>query len=112
MLQNVIVTKLQNVSFADLPHPPVIKALPSVLSVNVTWRSSIKDKIRVLDYRIKVIEGSTLKHVQDYTNIARTSLVINNLKKNSTYIVVIQGRNEVGYGESANISATTLPEGT
>ena len=83
----------------------------SVLSLNVTWSSS-KNIIRILDYRIKVFDAITLKRVRQYNRITSSSLSIENLKRNRTYIVFIQARNEVGYGKSANASATTLLEGT
>ena len=85
----------------------------SVLSLNITWSSSVKENIiRILDYRIKVFDAVTLKLVKQYNRTTSSSLSIENLKRNRTYIVFIQARNEVGYGKSANISATTLLEGT
>ena len=85
----------------------------SVLSSNVTWSSSVEANIiRILDYRIKVFDAITLKRVRQYNRITSASLSIGNLKRNRTYIVFIQARNEVGYGKSANISATTLLDGT
>jgi len=97
----------------DPPGPPLIKALPHVFSLTLSWNSSDQDinNIRILDYRIKVLDGSTLKRVFIYTAITRTSLEIEKLARNRTYIVEIQARNEVGYGETANITATTLLAG-
>ena len=87
--------------------------VPCVLSLNVTWSSSVEASIiRILDYRIKVFDAISLKRVRQKNWITSSSLSIGNLKRNRTYIVIIQARNEVGYGKSANISATTLPEGT
>jgi len=82
----------------------------SLFSLNVNWSSSVED--RILDYRITVFDDNTLKPVKQYNGITSSSLVIKNLKRNRTYIVIIQARNEVGYGKSANISATTLLAGT
>ena len=101
-----------HVSFTDPPHPPYITAVSSVLSLNITWNSSVKENIiRILDYRIKVMDGITRKRVRQYNEITTSSLVIENLKRNRTYIVMIQARIEVGYGKSANITATTLLAG-
>ncbi|KAL9965831.1 hypothetical protein ACROYT_G029682 [Oculina patagonica] len=105
---NVSVTTLE----ADPPDRPYITAVSSILSLNISWNSSVEENnIRILDYRIKVMDGTSLKQVREYRKITRTSLVIKNLKRNRTYIVVIQARNEVGYGGSANISARTLLAG-
>ena len=84
-----------------------------MLSLNVTWFSSFQDNgIRILDYVIKVVDYVTLRLVQEYKRVAKTSLVINKLKKNRTYFVAIKARNEVGYGRSSKVSATTLLTGT
>ena len=102
-----------HVFFTDPPDPPYMTVVSSVLSLNVTWSSSVQENIiRILDYRIKVFDDITLKRVRQYNRITSSSLVIENLKRNRTYIVIIQARNEVGYGKSANISATTLLTGT
>ena len=83
-----------------------------VMSLNVTWSSSVEENIRILDYRIKVIDAITLTRVKQCNRPTSSSLVIENLKRNRTYTVIIQARNEVGYGKSANISAKTLLAGT
>ncbi|KAJ7378257.1 hypothetical protein OS493_024207 [Desmophyllum pertusum] len=57
------------------------------------------------------MDGTTLQQVHEYIIITRTSLFIEHLKRNKTYIVAIQARNEVGYGAAATISATTLLAG-
>ena len=101
------------VFFTDLPGPPVIEALrPGVLSLNISWYSPIKhNSIEVLDYRIQVLDGITQKLIKQYASIPATSLVIKNLKKNSSYTIEIEGRNEVGYGEAAKFIGITLPQG-
>nr|XP_058971305.1 neural cell adhesion molecule 1-B-like isoform X2 [Pocillopora verrucosa] len=97
---------------ADPPNPPDIKAISEVLALNITWHSSIEDsKIEILDYRIKVIDSITHRQENEYTGIRNTSLLIENLRRNKTYIVFIQARNEAGYGQFANTSATTLLPG-
>ncbi|CAH3154297.1 unnamed protein product, partial [Pocillopora meandrina] len=94
---------------ADPPNPPDIKAISKVLALNITWHSSIEDsKIEILDYRIKVIDSITHRQENEYTGIRSTSLLIKNLGRNRTYIVFIEARNEAGYGQFANTSATTL----
>jgi len=101
------------VLLTDPPVPPFITVVSSVLSLNITWSSSLEENIiRILDYRIKVFDAITLKRIRKYNGITSSSLVIENLKRNRTYIVKIEARNEVGYGKSANVSATTLLAGT
>ena len=84
-----------------------------MFSLEISWNSSDQDanNIKLLDYRITLIDGTTLKQVFTYTAITRTSLVIENLARNRTYIAEIQARNEVGYGKTANVTATTLLAG-
>lgn len=101
------------VLLTDPPDPPFITVVSSILSLNITWSSSVEENIiRILDYRIKVLDAITLKRIRQYNGITSSSLVIENLKRNRTYIVIIEARNEVGYGKSANASATTLVTGT
>ena len=90
---------------------PVIKVFPLVLALQLTWNSSAQDvnNIKILDYRVKVLDGTNIK--RERTGITKTSLLIENLARNRTYIIEIQARNEVGYGEIASISATTLSAG-
>ncbi|XP_074633212.1 uncharacterized protein LOC141891999 isoform X2 [Acropora palmata] len=96
---------------ADPPGPPVIKAFPRVFELKITWNSSIQDisNIEILDYRIKVWDGSLLVQKQDA--ITGRSLVIKNLSRNKTYVIGIQARNEAGYGQMANITSRTILEG-
>lgn len=54
---------------------------------------------------LKVFDGPFAKQI--YTAITNTSLIVKNLSRNRTYVIEIQARNEVGYGEVAKISATT-----
>ena len=112
-MQKVVMSSFVHVFFTDPPSPPNMTVVSSVLSLNVTWRSSVEESvIMILDYRIKVFDDNTLKRVWQREWITSSSLVIENLKRNRTYIVIIQARNEVGYGKSANITATTLLAGT
>lgn len=96
---------------ADPPGPPILKAFPRVFKMTVTWNSLPQDTfhIKILDYRIKVWEGSLL--IQEHNAKSERSMVIKNLSRNKTYVIGIQARNEVGYGEIRNISARTLLAG-
>lgn len=105
---NVTVKTLE----ADPPKPPKVVVVPNVLSLNVTWFSSIEDNsIKIYDYLVKVVDYVSNTLVQEYKKVKETSLVINKLMKNRTYFVAIQARNEVGYGKPSNVSATTLLAG-
>lgn len=94
--------------FSDPPGPPTIKVFPRVLALELTWNSSVQDvnNIKILDYRIKVLDGAIVK--QEFPVITRTPLTIEKLARNRTYFIEIQARNEVGYGETAKTSAATL----
>ena len=109
----VTMSSFMDVFFTDPPDAPYMTVVPCVMSLNVTWRSSVEASIiRILDYRIKLFDAITLKRVRQFNGITSSSKSIGDLKRNRTYIVIIQARNEVGYGKSANTSATTLLEGT
>ena len=102
-----------NLILLDPPKPPKVVVVPNVLSLNVTWFSSIEDNsIKIYDYLVKVVDYVSNTLVQEYKKVKETSLVINKLMKNRTYFVAIQARNEVGYGKPSNVSATTLLAGT
>lgn len=96
----------------DPPGPPNIKAQPLILAMKLAWNSSLLDihNIAILDYRITITDSDG--YLQEHILAAgRSSLVIQNLQRNKTYFVKIQARNEVGYGETANITASTSPAG-
>ena len=82
-----------------------------MLALKVTWNSSLRDanNIKILDYTIKIFDRTILR--EEYIAVGRTSIVAKNLARNRTYVVVIQARNEVGFGETVNITATTLLAG-
>lgn len=106
--ENVTVKTLE----ADPPRAPFIAVVPNVLSLNVTWFSSIEDNgIKIYDYFVKVVDYVSNRLVQEYKKVQKTSLVIDKLMRNRTYFVAIQARNEVGYGKPSNVSATTLLAG-
>ncbi|KAM7442955.1 hypothetical protein ABFA07_008214 [Porites harrisoni] len=98
---------------ADPPGPPMINVVPSTFSLEINWNSSVQDinNIQILDYKIKVIDGTTHKEVAHHTAVTRSRLLVKHLVRNRTYTVEVQARNEVGYGATANISAKTLLAG-
>ena len=105
---SVFVSKIKSFFFSDPPGPPVVEVIPrGPFALTVRWNSSTQDlyNIKILDYILKVFDGPFAKQI--YTAIANTSLIVKNLSRNRTYVIEIQARNEVGYGEVANISATT-----
>ena len=82
------------------------------MAMKLAWNSSLQDihNIEILGFRIIITDGNS--YLQEHTVVAGTSLlVVQNLQRNKTYSVGIQARNEVGYGETANITATTLSAG-
>ena len=85
-----------------------MKVLPRTFALELTWNSSVQDinNIKILDYRIKVLDGAIVK--QEFPAITGTSFTIEKLARNRTYVIEIQARNEVGYGETAKTTATTL----
>ena len=99
--------------FSDPPGPPMINVVPSTFSLEINWNSSVQDinNIQILDYKIKVIDGTTHKEVAHHTAVTRARLLVKHLVRNRTYTVEVQARNEVGYGATANISAKTLLAG-
>ena len=99
-------------SFSDKPGSPLIEAIalgPFALEIN--WNSSAQDinNIKILDYRLQILEGPFIR--QSYKALTNTSLIVKNLSRNRTYVIKIQARNEIGYGQTANISATTALTG-
>lgn len=105
---SVFVSTIKSFFFSDPPGPPVVEVIPrGPFALAVRWNSSTQDlyNIKILDYILKVFDGPFAKQI--YTAITNTSLIVKNLSRNRTYVIEIQARNEVGYGEVANISATT-----
>lgn len=81
------------------------------MEFNVTWKKSIKNGGSViLDFMITLLhENGSM--VRRQNAIKETSLHLKHLRQNRTYIVILQARNIVGYGESKNITVTTLEAG-
>ena len=98
--------------FLDSPGPPVInKFTPDVLSVNVSWNAPQDDTDGgIFDYKITILEEN-YRMIQQYHGIKQTFFNSQNLKQNRSYIVFLQARNIVGYGESANGTVRTLEAG-
>lgn len=94
-----------------LPSAPMInKIFPEMLSIKVTWNRSLDDGgSPILDYRITIID---MNNVQRATSrIHENNFTLQNLRQNRTYRILIQARNVVGYGNSANASVSTLEAG-
>ena len=89
----------------------VHKISRNVLEFNVTWKKSIKNGGSViLDFMITLLHANG-SMVRRQNAIKETSLHLKHLRQNRTYIVILQARNIVGYGESKNITVTTLEAG-
>ena len=97
---------------SDPPGPPVIKKFTAnVLALNVTWSPPFDNGgSRILDYNATLLDVNRTM-LQNHTEIKRTSITLQNVQQNRTYIFVVQARNVVGYGKSANASVTTLEAG-
>ena len=98
--------------FLDSPGPPVISKFTSdVLSVNVSWDAPQDDTDGgIFDYKITILEEN-YRMIQQHHGIKQTFFSFQNLKQNRSYIVFLQARNIVGYGESANGTVRTLEAG-
>ena len=98
--------------FLDSPGPPVInKFTADVHSVNVSWDAPQDDTDGgIFDYKITILEEN-YRMIQQYHGIKQTFFNSQNLKQNRSYIVFLQARNIVGYGESANGTVRTLEAG-
>ena len=82
-----------------------------MLALYITWNASLQDinNPKILSYRIKVSSGTSV--IRQLATITETSLEIKNLARNRTYVIEIKARNVVGFGQSAEIRATTLSAG-
>ena len=96
----------------DPPSPPVIKKFTAnVLALNVTWGTPLYNGgSPILDYNTTLLDMNRTVVEKD-KGIKRTSITIKDVQQNRTYIFVVQARNVVGYGKSANASVTTLEAG-
>ena len=96
----------------DPPSPPVIKKFTAnVLALNVTWGTPLYNGgSPILDYNTTLLDMNRTVLKQE-KGIKRTSITFKDVQQNRTYIFVVQARNVVGYGKSANASVTTLEAG-
>ena len=97
---------------SDPPGPPkIIKYTANVLALNVTWIPSPDNGgSRILDYNATLLDVNRTV-LQQHKAIKSTSITLKNVQQNRTYIFVVQARNVVGYGKSANFTVTTLAAG-
>ena len=79
--------------------------------MNVTWGTPIDNGgSPILDYNTTLLDVDRTV-LQQQRGIKRSSITFQNVQQNRTYIFVVQARNVVGYGKSANASVTTLEAG-
>ena len=106
---------IKNICFdlvSDPPGLPIIsKVSPNVLEFNVTWNATIDNGgSDILDFMITLLDASSSEVLQQ-NRTKETSFTLQNLQQNKTYICILQARNIVGYGQSANATVTTLEAG-
>lgn len=63
-----------------------------------------------MDYNTTLLDVNRTV-LQQNNGTKTTSTTFENVQQNRTYIFVVQARNVVGYGKSANASVTTLEAG-
>lgn len=63
-----------------------------------------------MDYNTTLLDVNRTV-LQQNNGTKTTSTAFENVQQNRTYIFVVQARNVVGYGKSANASVTTLEAG-
>ena len=82
-----------------------------MLAFNVSWNAPRDNGgSRVLDYNITLLDVNR-RVLQQRNGVKQTSVTMQNLRQNRTYIIVLQARNIVGYGESVNGTVKTLEAG-
>lgn len=82
-----------------------------MLALNVTWSPSLYNGgSPILDYNTTLLDVNRTV-LQQNNGTKTTSTTFENVQQNRTYIFVVQARNVVGYGKSANASVTTLEAG-
>jgi len=81
------------------------------VAINISWNSTNDNTgIKILDYRIILIDTTT-KMNRAFTKIRDSTLFISSLKHNRTYVIMVQARNEDGYGKIKSKNVTTLEAG-
>lgn len=112
----IIMTKFRRLSFsynflADPPRILSIRAVPSLMSVNISWNSTNNNTgIKILDYRVILVDTTT-QQKREFNGINISNLYVTELKHNRTYVVKVQARNEDGYGWFKIKNFTTLEAG-
>ena len=81
------------------------------MSISATWnRSRDNGGSPVLDYNITLLEANSSVQ-QSQSGIRETFYTLRHLRQNRTYTLLLQARNVVGYGNSANATVSTLAAG-
>ena len=82
-----------------------------MLALNVTWSPPLYNGgSSILDYNTTLLDVNRTV-LQQHRGRKTTSITLQNVQQNRTYIFVVQARNVVGYGKSTNASVTTLEAG-
>lgn len=112
----IIMTNFRRLPFsynflADPPRILSIRAVPSLMSVNISWNSTNNNTgIKILDYRVILVDTTT-QQKREFNGINISNLYVTELKHNRTYVVKVQARNEDGYGWFKIKNFTTLEAG-
>ena len=97
--------------FADPPIILGVTAVPSLLAVNISWNSTNNNTgIEILDFKLVIIDTKTQRR-REIFGITVSNHYVTNLTHNTTYLVMVQARNEIGYGKSVSRNVTTLKAG-
>ena len=97
--------------FADPPIILGVTAVPSLLAVNISWNSTNNNTgIEILDYKLVIIDTKTQRR-REIFGITVSNYYVTSLTHNTTYLVMVQARNEIGYGKSVSRNVTTLKAG-
>ncbi|CAH3175068.1 unnamed protein product, partial [Porites lobata] len=111
--KNVTVSTLEGALIFSF-YPPIIlgvTAVPSLLAVNISWNSTNNNTgIEILDYKLVIIDTKTQRR-REIFGITVSNHYVTSLRHNTTYLVMVQARNEIGYGKSVSRNVTTLKAG-
>ena len=93
----------------DPPGQPIIsKLVPGMLSISVHWNKSRDNGgSDILDHRIRLLDAEN-KVQQVHQGIRNNYFSLRNLRRNRTYVIVLQSRNVIGYGKEKNVTVSTL----
>ena len=95
----------------DPPGQPIIsKLVRDMLSISVHWNKSRDNGgSDILDHRIRLFDAEN-KEQQVHQGIRNNYFSLRNLRRNRTYVIVLQSRNVIGYGKEKNVTVSTLEE--